>query len=77
VDGTQKSGTVGRLSPGVRQAALLLETIQQRADRCDAACPAEAQVHLVRYPHCELAFCHHHYRQHALALMAAGWQQRD
>lgn len=67
---------MGKLSPaGVTRHAPLPETIDLGADRCDAACPAEAQVHLIRFPDRELAFCLHHFRQHALALKAAGWQQ--
>lgn len=67
---------MGRLSPaGVKQTESLPEMADHSADRCDAACPAQAQVRLIRYPDGELAFCSHHFRQHALALQADGWQQ--
>lgn len=69
---------MGRLSPaGVQQAGPMPETIDRHADRCDAACPAEAQVHMVQYPDRELAFCRHHFRQHMVALVTSGWQQTD
>jgi hypothetical protein len=68
---------MGRLSPDVTRVMTLPEAIDLVADRCDAACPAQAQVHLIRFPDRELAFCQHHFRQHALALKAGGWQQSD
>lgn len=67
---------MGRLSPGgVAQDAPRTEMIDLGGDRCDAACPAQAQVHLIQFPDRELAFCQHHFRQHAVALEASGWQQ--
>jgi hypothetical protein len=43
--------------------------------RCDAACPAEARVQVIRSPDQQLSFCQHHFREHMLALITGGWQQ--
>lgn len=43
--------------------------------RCDAACPAEARVEVIRSPDQQLSFCQHHFREHMLALITGGWQQ--
>lgn len=78
MDGTWKHGTMGRLSPdSVKQAEATPDTLLLDGDRCDAACPAQAQVHLIHDPDGELAFCGHHFHQHALALMSSGWQPAD
>lgn len=67
--------TTGRLSPDKASAARPSAAILSRPDRCDADCPAEAKVRMTRHPHGELVFCLHHFHEHALALIAGGWQQ--
>lgn len=67
--------TMGKPSPSKTPPARPSPVICLPPDRCDAACPAEAKVRMIRYPHCELVFCLHHFHEHALALMAGGWQQ--
>jgi hypothetical protein len=52
-----------------------IEDIPIPPARCDAACPAAAQVFLILSAAGELAFCQHHYREHERALMVGGWQR--
>lgn len=67
---------MARLSPAdMPQLGPTPETTPAHGERCDADCPAEAQVRLIRDPDGELAFCQHHFREHAPALKAGGWRE--
>lgn len=64
---------MGRLSPAFITSEQLPAEAATRSGQCDAACPAEALLWVIRSTSQELAFCQHHFREHALALMADGW----
>ena len=47
-----------------------------KADRCDAACPAQAFV-LVKFLTGELTFCGHHYEKYAAAIIKDSYEVID
>lgn len=47
---------------------------EKRSDRCDADCPAAAQVQLVNINAHTLQFCGHHLNKHADALHDQGFR---
>jgi hypothetical protein len=72
------------MSPGARNGKAITRINNDAAaarrapagpGRCDAACPAEARVQVIRSPDQQLSFCQHHFREHMLALLTGGWQQ--
>ena len=66
---------MGKLSPESKTTERLYAGLPVGPGRCDAACPAEARVQVIRSPDQQLAFCQHHFREHMVALITGGWQQ--
>lgn len=66
---------MGKLSPESTMTQRPHSGTPPGPGRCDAACPAEARVEVIRSPDQQLSFCQHHFREHMLALIADGWQE--
>ena len=67
--------SMGKLSPESITTERPYARPPRGPGRCDAACPAEARVQVIRSPDQQLSFCQHHFREHMLALITRGWQQ--
>jgi hypothetical protein len=65
----------GKAIPGIDYDAAAARRALLGPGRCDAACPAEARVQVIRSPDRQLSFCQHHFREPTLALIVSGWQQ--